>query len=276
MARRLLAVPCLLAMILVAVAPGTGFGHAVSSPRLIWSDEFNGPAGASPDPTKWNFDVGGNGWGNNELQYYTSRPSNASLDGQGDLIITAHAGRYTGPNGIRRPYTSARLQTLHTFQFKYGLMEARIQVPAGKGLLSDFWSLGNDAYSRRRAWPASGEIDAMEVLGSAPRIVHGMVHGPWSWAPGGIGGTVRTPGSLSAGFHTYGVRWSPKRISFLLDGSVYKTIKSSDLRPGSKWPFRRPSFLLLSLSVGGDWAGRPDSSTAFPARMVVDWVRVWQ
>jgi beta-glucanase (GH16 family) len=275
MARRLVAVFCLLAVI-PAVVPTAGDGHDGSNHRLIWSDEFDGPAGDSPNPTKWNFDIGGRGWGNNELQHYTARPSNAGLDGQGDLVITAYAERYTGPNGVTREYTSARLQTLHTFQFKYGLMEARIQVPRGAGLLSDFWSLGNNAYNGPRAWPKSGEIDAMEVLGSAPRIVHGAIHGPWSWAPGGVGGVARSTESLSAGFHTYGVKWGPTRISFLLDGTTYKTIKPSDLRPGSRWPFRRRSFLLLSLAVGGNWPGRPDASTPFPARMVVDWVRVWQ
>lgn len=275
MARRLVAV-LLLLLAAQTASLATPESEASSARRLIWSDEFDGPAGASPNPTKWSFDIGGNGWGNNELQHYTARPSNACLDGQGDLVITAHAERYKGPDGVTREYTSARLQTLHTFQFKYGLMEARIQVPAGAGLAPAFWSLGNNAYDGPRAWPKSGEIDAMEVLGSAPRIVHVAIHGPWSWAPSGVGGVARSPELLSADFHTYGVKWGPTRISFLLDGTIYKTIKPSDLRPGSRWPFRRPSFLLLNLAVGGNWPGRPDASTPFPARMVVDWVRVWQ
>jgi beta-glucanase (GH16 family) len=244
--------------------------------QLVWSDEFNGPAGASPDPAKWSFDVGGSGWGNNELQYYTSSPNNASLDGHGDLVIAARAEQYTGPDGVTRSYTSARLQTLHTFQFTYGLAEASIQVPAGQGLLPAFWSLGNEAYDGPNAWPASGEIDAMEVLGSEPNVLHGTLHGAWPSLPDGLGGTDESPTPLSAGLHVYGVEWLPTKISFLLDGSVYKTITPADLPPGSPWPFQHPFFLLLNLAVGGNWPGAPSPSTPFPAKMIVHWVRVWQ
>jgi beta-glucanase (GH16 family) len=247
-----------------------------TSGGVVWADEFSGPQGAAPDPGKWNFDVGGNGWGNNELQYYTARSSNASLDGQGDLVITARAERYRGADGVERDYTSARLQTLDKFQFTYGLMEARIQVPAGTGLAPAFWSLGNEAYTADDAWPGCGEIDAMEVLGSEPNMLNGTVHGPWASHPNGIGGEVESPTPLSSGFHTYGVLWGPEHISFLRDGSVYETVSRDDLPPEDAWPFQHPNFLLLNLAVGGDWPGSPDTATRFPARMVVDWVRVWQ
>jgi len=247
-----------------------------AAPRLIWSDEFAGPSGANPNPSKWNFDVGGNGWGNNELQSYTARPVNASLDGNGDLVVTARPERFSGDDGIARDYTSARLQTLGKFEFLYGRMEARIRVPAGAGLLPAFWSLGNDAYNSDDAWPASGEIDAMEVLGSEPGVVNGTLHAPWSWAPDGIGGVAKSPTPLSAGFHTYGVDWAPGEISFLLDGSAYETVRRSSLPAGAAWPFQHPNFLLLDVAVGGDWPGAPTASTTMPARMVVDWVRVWQ
>jgi beta-glucanase (GH16 family) len=244
--------------------------------RLVWSDDFNGEAGASPDPTKWTFDVGGGGWGSGELQYYTSSPSNAALDGRGDLTLTARAEKYSGADGVTSRYTSARLQTLNTFQFTYGTMEARIRVPRGDGLLPTFWALGSEAYGGPNAWPACGEIDAMEVLGSAPRVLHGTIHGPWPWAPGGVGTRLRSPVPLSDGFHSYGVRWSPRRIAFMLDGTTYRTLKPSDLRRGSKWPFEHSFFLLLNLTVGGSFAGRPAPSTRFPSSMTVDWVRVWQ
>jgi beta-glucanase (GH16 family) len=244
-------------------------------PRLIWSENFNGPAGAGPNPARWSFDTGGGGWGNEELETYTSRPTNAELNGQGDLAVTARAEKYTGADGITRDYTSARLQTLHEFQFKYGLIEARIEVPAGQGLISQFWMLGNDAYEAP-GWPASGEIDTMEVRGSEPHVVEGTVHGPWSWAPHGVSGSLRSRPSLAAGFHVYGVEWEPNRISFLLDGSVYRTITPADLPAGAAWPFRHPFFLLLDLAVGGVWAGPPNHTTPFPARMLVNWVRVWQ
>jgi beta-glucanase (GH16 family) len=244
------------------------------SRRLIWSDEFAGAPGGPPS-SSWNFDTGGGGWGNAELQSYTSRAQNASLDGLGHLQVTAQAQTYTGEDGIRRNFTSARLQTLHKFELSYGLLEARIQVPAGRGLLPQFWMLGNDAY-RPGGWPACGEIDAMEVLGSKPNTVAGTIHGPWPSAPNGLGGSTSSAVPLSAGFHVYGVEWSPTRISFLLDGTVYATVTPSRLPAGSPWPFRHPFFLVLDLAVGGVWPGSPDARTAWPARMSVDWVRAWQ
>jgi beta-glucanase (GH16 family) len=258
----------------VSRAPSVPLPQASS--HLIFADEFEGAAGTGPDPKSWGFDIGDAGWGNEELESYTSRPENASLDGHGDLVVTARAENYTGPDGHTGGYTSARLQTLHKFQFQYGLVEARIQVPAGRGLWPAFWMLGDEGYDSSNAWPACGEIDTMEVLGSEPSIVHGTLHAPWSSAPKGIGGTAESSKPLSAGFHVYGVQWAPERISFLLDGLVYKTITPSDIPPGAAWPFDHPYFLLLNLAVGGDWPGSPNASTPFPARMEVDWVRVWQ
>jgi beta-glucanase (GH16 family) len=261
---------------LSSAAENLAEGDSATAPTgPAWADEFDGAAGTTPDSSRWNFDVGGNGWGNNELQYYTRRPGNAALDGKGHLVITARAERFQGANGVERDYTSARLQTLEKFEFTYGLMEARIQVPAGAGLAPAFWSLGNEAYTEDDAWPACGEIDTMEVLGSEPNILNGTVHGPWPAHPSGIGGEAESPVPLSAGFHTYGVRWETNQISFLLDGSVYETVTPADLPPGEAWPFQHPNFLLLNLAVGGDWPKSPDASTRFPARMVVDWVRVW-
>jgi beta-glucanase (GH16 family) len=228
-----------------------------------------------PDPTKWSFDTGGTGWGNEELESYTRNADNAELDGKGSLAITARAETHTGPEGLTRAYTSARLQTLHKFEFEYGLIQARIKIPAGQGLLGQFWALGNDAY-RPGGWPASGEIDAMEVLGSRPNTLHGTLHAPWPSAPHGIAGVTERRSPLSAGFHVYEVEWGPHEIKFLLDGVSYKTIVPSDVRTGAPWPFRHPYFLLLDLAVGGVWPGSPDASTNFPARMLVDWVRVWQ
>jgi beta-glucanase (GH16 family) len=229
-----------------------------------------------PDPTKWTFDTGGGGWGNRELQYYTSAGSNSALDGHGHLAITARAESYTDPNGVTRDYTSARLQTLKTFQFTYGLFQARIRPPRGKGLLPTFWALGSDAYDAPGSWPASGEIDAMEVRGAAPRVLHGTIHGPWPWAGNGMGANLHSPVPLSRDFHTYGVDWSPSKIAFKLDGTTYETLSPSDMRTGSRWPFRHPFFLLLNLTVGGSFAGSPGPSTPFPASMKIDWVGVWQ
>jgi beta-glucanase (GH16 family) len=243
---------------------------------IVWSDEFDGPAGAPPDSSKWGFDTGGGGWGNKELESYTARPSNASLDGAGHLTVTARAEKYTGADGITRYYTSARLQTLHTFQFEYGVVQARIRVPTGQGLVAQFWALGHEAYEGSGAWPSCGEIDTMEVLGSEASVVNGTLHAPWPWAPNGVGGTFNSATTLSAGFHTYSMQWSPNAVSFLLDGAVYETVTPAKLPAGAAWPFQHPYFLLLDLAVGGVWPGSPNASTQFPARMLIDWVRVWQ
>jgi beta-glucanase (GH16 family) len=259
-----------------SLPPATALPATPPPGDLVWADEFEGPAGSSPNAAKWGFDVGGGGWGNNELQYYTPSPQNASLDGHGDLIISARAEQYTGSEGVTRSYTSARLQTLKTFQFTYGRMEASIKVPAGQGLLPAFWALGSEAYDGPSAWPACGEIDAMEVLGSKPNVLHGTLHGLWPSLPNGIGGTLESPTPLSAGFHAYGVEWTPMSVSFLLDGTIYKKITPSDLPAGSPWPFDHPFFLLLNLAIGGNWPGPPNASSPFPAQMLVHWVRVWQ
>jgi beta-glucanase (GH16 family) len=243
--------------------------------HLVWADNFTGRRGARPSPTNWNFDIGGTGWGDEELESHTSRPRNAELDGHGHLVITARAETYTGPEGITRSYTSARLQTLHKLHFEYGLVEARIKLPAGQGLLPQFWMLGDNAY-RVNGWPACGEIDAMEVLGSEPGVVKGTIHGPWSWAPHGVSASLRSATSLASGFHVYGVKWEPEKIEFLLDGAVYETIRRGDLPARAAWPFQHRFFLLLDIAVGGTAAGSPALTTRFPARMIVDWVRVWQ
>ena len=242
--------------------------------RLLWSENFSGPVGARPNPRRWGYDVGGGGWGNEELEYYTSRRANARLDGHGHLVITALAQHYVGRDGVTRSFTSARLQTLAHFQFEYGRVQARIWVPGTPGLRAAFWMLGNDAYEPR-GWPGSGEIDTMEVLGSRPSVVKGTLHGPWPWAPHGVGSSLGSSTSLASGFHVYGVEWTPDQISFLFDGAVYGTVTPADLPAGAPWPFQHPFFLLLNLGVGGVATGTPVPAR-FPARMIVDWVRVWQ
>lgn len=246
-------------------------------PHLVWADEFNGPEGAAPNPSNWNLDIGGNGWGNNELQYYTARRSNASLNGEGDLVIAARAETYRGADGVERGYTSARLQSLDRVEFTYGLLEARIRVPSGKGLAPAFWTLGNEAYEGDEGrWPDCGEIDAMEIFGSEPNVLSGTLHGNWPSAPHGIGNELVHSTPLTASFHTYGVEWKPDEVAFVFDGSVYATVSRDDLAPGDPWPFQHPNFLLLNLAVGGDWPGSPNASTQFPAQMLVDWVRIYR
>ena len=244
--------------------------------RLIWSDEFTGPHGALPDPSKWQLESGGNGWGNQELEYYTARAKNVSLDGTGHLAITARAETYTGPDGITRAYTSARIQTMGLFATAYGRVEASLKLPAGRGLWPAFWALGQDHQSI--GWPWCGEIDIMENLGDNPFTAYGSIHGPQPGATAnqyGITAPVRAKSSLASGFHTFGVTWSPGRIVFTLDGTPYATRTPASLARGQKWVFNQPFYLLLNLAVGGNWPGHPAASTRFPATLLVDWVRVY-
>jgi len=254
---------------------GRPVGASAPAPRLLWSDEFNGPAGAPPNPAKWEVLRGGNGWGNRELEYYTGRPSNVALDGAGHLAITARHEVYRGGDGVIRSYTSARLQTEGLFQTTYGKIEARIKVPAARGLWPAFWALGYDIDSV--GWPASGEIDVMENIGSDPFTIYGSIHGP---QPGSMRGyaltaIARSRASLAAGYHIYGVTWSPNRIVFTLDGVPYATRTRAGLSAGREWVFNKPFFLLLDMAVGGTWPGRPSATSRLPATMLIDWVRVY-
>jgi beta-glucanase (GH16 family) len=240
--------------------------------RFAWADEFTGPRGTRPDPRKWTFETG-YGWGDGERQAYTSRPANASLDGRGHLAITARRERYRAPDGRTARYTSARINSRAKFEFAYGRVEARIRVPRGRGLLPAFWALGSDL--DRVGWPASGEIDVVEVYGHDPFTVHGTLHGPrHGHEDYAVEGTHRTSRSLARGFHVYGVSWSPRKIVFRFDGEPYAVRTPADLPAGSRWSFEHPFFLLFTLAVGPRWLGAPDAATRFPATMLVDWVRV--
>lgn len=190
-------------------------------------------------------------------------------------MITARNETYTGADGITRPYSSARLQTFGKFDFTYGRIDARIKVPAGAGLWPAFWALGDDAYSAGD-WPASGEIDVMELLDAQPQVVYGTIHGPIGASADGyqVQGTYRSSSSLADGYHVYSALWGPSSISFQVDGHTYRTVRTADLPAGASWPFRHPFFLVLNLAVGGSWGGPPTASTPWPARMLVDWVSV--
>jgi len=146
----------------------------------VWSDEFSGPDGSSPDPSKWTYSIGGGGWGNNELEYHTNRPANAYIE-KGNLVIAALEEKYTGADGVTRNYTSARMKTQGLFTQTYGRFEARIKIPEGQGIWPAFWMLGADIPAA--AWPKCGEIDIMENIGKEPSSIHGSLHGPSATAP---------------------------------------------------------------------------------------------
>ena len=240
---------------------------------MTWSDEFNGPTGSSPDTTKWAIESGGGGWGNQELEYYTPRRENLRLE-NGNLVIDALREEFTGPDRVKRDYTSARLITLGRFSQKYGRFEARIQLPYGQGVWPAFWLLGDDFSTA--GWPACGEIDIMENVGSERSTVHGTLHGPGYSAGGAVtsGYTLRQ-GVFSDSFHLFAVEWEPQVVRFYVDDVLYATRKPADLPKGGRWVFDHPFFLILNLAVGGNFPGSPDASTMFPQRMLVDYVRVY-
>ncbi len=246
---------------------------ASQSYQLVWSDEFNGTDGSAPDASKWAIQTGGNGWGNNELEYYTARPQNVQVSG-GNLVITAIKEDYTGTDGVTQHYTSARVQTKGLFSQTYGRFEARIKIPKGQGMWPAFWMLGSDIDTN--PWPACGEIDIMENIGKEPAIVHGSIHGP-GYAPGNVTASYTIPtGALSDDYHLYAVEWEAQQIRFYIDSTLYATFAPSNLPSGSPWEFNKPFFVLLNLAVGGDWPGNPDATTQFPQQMLVDYVRVYQ
>jgi beta-glucanase (GH16 family) len=240
-----------------------------------FAEDFAGPAGSLPNPAVWTFDTGGS-WGNGqELQAYTASPQNASLDGHGDLVITARHEAFTSAEGVTRQYTSARLETAQKFNFTYGHIEARIKVPSGAGLWPAFWALGDSA-NAADAWPAPGEIDVMEMLGAHPSVAYGTLHGPSAHSASGykVQSAYHAPCSLAAGFHIYSADWTPDAITFAVDGHPYRTVTPAELPAGASWPFSHRFFLVLDLAVGGTWGGAPSAATPWPAQMVVDWVRV--
>jgi len=242
---------------------------------LEWSDEFAGPSGSSVDSSKWSFDIGGNGWGNNELETYTSRTANADLEG-GMLAIKTLKETFTGSDNITREYTSARLLTRNKFSQAYGRFEARIKIPYGQGIWPAFWMLGDNISTA--GWPTCGEIDIMENIGKEPATIHGTIHGPGYSGAGGIGAPYSLPQkqNFSDDFHVFAVEWEPRKIRFYVDENLYATRIPAELPPDQKWAYDHPFFLLLNLAVGGDWPGNPDASTIFPQTMQVDYVRVYR
>ena len=236
----------------------------------MWRDEFDGPAGSSPDASRWAFDVGGSGWGNNQQEFDTARPENASLDGNGELVITARKESYMG-----KGYTAARLKTQGKFQHTYGRYEARLRIPTGQGMWPAFWMLGADIGTN--TWPACGEIDIMENVGKEPALVHGTLHGPGYSGGNSVGAPFMLPNkaAFAAEYHVYAIEWEKAVVRWYVDDTLYQTRKPSDLPQGAKWVYDHDFFLLLNLAVGGQWPGNPDATTMFPQTLRVDYVRVY-
>ncbi len=242
----------------------------VPSWQLVWQDEFDGSAGQSPDQTKWTYDIGtgDNGWGNQELQYYTDRPENISMDGTGNLLITARRESFGG-----MPFTSARIKTQGLFEQAYGRFEASIKLPWGPGIWPAFWLLGSSVETV--GWPQCGEIDIMEYRGQQTNLINGTVHGP---GYSGGNSVTKTYGfenkRFDTDFHLFAVEWGNEYLRFYVDDFLYQEIKPDDI--DGQWVFNKPFFIILNVAVGGNYVGFPTSQTPFPQTMLIDYVRVYK
>ena len=202
---------------------------------LVWSDEFNGAAGTRPDSGKWEYDLGATGWGNHELEEYTDKPENVSMDGLGHLAIRAI-------RSVSGSVSSARLKTIGRLEIKYGMIKARIKVPEGQGIWPAFWMLGTDI--SEVGWPHCGEIDIMEHIGKEPAIIHGTLHGPGYSGSRGISFPISLKGDapFNKTFHVFGLKWTPASISLSLDGSLTQISLGSHCQQGRCGCSTNPSF----------------------------------
>ncbi len=236
---------------------------------LVMQDEFD--TNGAPNPEYWNIDEGtgpnNDGWGNGELQHYTNRTSNLTVQ-NGYLLITAQKEDYQGS-----AYTSAKIQTKTKVEHTYGRFEARIRVPYGQGMWPAFWLLGNDI--DEVTWPQCGEIDIMEYTGDKPTILHGSVHGPGYSGGNPVTKTYELMSDrFDTGFHIFGIEWGPDYINYYVDDVLYNQITPDDAE--GEWVFDHPFYIIINLAVGGTFPGPPSEETVFPQTMLVDYIRVYK
>jgi beta-glucanase (GH16 family) len=249
----------------------------MSETKLLWSDEFDGPASARPNEKFWNYDLGDGteagipGWGNQEREWYLAEQ--ASLNGASSLVIGAE--RSSDPSktayyGEPAEWVSAKLTTKNKVEVKYGLIEARVKIPTGAGTWPAFWMLGSDLDDI--TWPHCGEIDILEVRGKDPANLVATLHGPGYFGEEGCGKEWRTPVSMNNDFHTFAVEWLPDQITWLFDGVPFSRKIKADVAP-NKWVFDHPFYIITNLAMGGGFTGEIDPELK-SAEMVIDYIRV--
>ena len=248
----------------------TGYSTPLSYPgyTFAWNDEFSGTA---LDLNTWNQEIGNgsNGWGNNELEYYTNSPNNIFVS-NGNLIIEARNESINGFN-----YSSGRMTTQNKKSFTFGRIDIRAKLPVGKGIWPALWMLGTNISTI--GWPGCGESDIMELIGTYPGRIYSTMH--WK----SISGSDASKGALydllsgnfSQQFHVFSIIWTQDTIKSLIDDQLFLTTTKADVG-AANYPFNAPSFFIFNVAVGGNWPGSPDSGTVFPQRMFVDYVRVFQ
>jgi len=234
--------------------------------------------------TIWNFNIGNGcpnlcGWGNRELQYYTRE--NAFIE-NGNLVIEARREGYVDPlTGMKYNYTSARLDTIGKLKIAPpARIEVRAKLPKGKGFWPAIWMLGEEwSLENFKAWPACGEIDIMELVGYEPDVVHGTVHAPYCFGSRSVGSQYRLPEGMdfSQDYHVFGIEWTSDYIVWFVDGQIYHILTKSEFeKRGCIWVFDKPFHLIVNVAVGGYWPGNPDETTPFPARMYIDWIKIYR
>jgi beta-glucanase (GH16 family) len=251
-----------------------------SAPTKVLS--FSGPAGAPPDPAQWNYELGGGGWGNDELQTYTASTANSQVDGNGNLVVTARREKLTGSDGIARNYTSARITTQGKVDVQPGsYVEAPIRAPVGAGVWPAFWLVGSSI--TRVGWPSAGELDVMEVTGGKETVSHSWMHmaaradpkQDMQYGGGKTTGVVDLGQPLDRETHLYGVYFDGSMVRFYVDHKEHLAYNADDaLASGRTWPFGAPHFLVLNVAVGA--AGGDPSGASFPKEMTVGPISIWQ
>lgn len=228
--------------------------------RLVWSDEFST---GQLNTSVWNYELGGGGWGNKELQVYTNSIDNVHID-SGFLHISALSP-------VPSSYTSGRITTKGKKEFTYFRVNIRAKVPEGQGVWPALWALGGNISTVN--WPKCGEIDIMELLGHEPATTYGTVH--WDANGHQMKGSSfsLTSGKFSSGFHIFSLIWTPGRFKWLIDNKEYYSLSRTEI---SGFPFDLPEFFIFNVAVGGNWPGSPDQSTKFPQHLIVDYIRVYQ
>lgn len=238
--------------------------------QMVWSDDFD--YNGLPDSTKWGYDVGGHGWGNKELQYYTeNRLENARVQ-DGFLFIEAHK-----ENWKKQEYTSTRLVSRGKADWLYGRFEIRAKLPSGVGTWPAIWMLPVKWDYGNGRWPDNGEIDIMEHVGYESGKIHASTHcKEYYWRKGNQKTAIITIPDAESIFHDYVLEWSREKIDVFVDDTLYFT----SLNEGSGWevwPFDKPYYLILNLAVGGVWGGLQGiDESIFPQHLVIDYVRVYK
>jgi beta-glucanase (GH16 family) len=235
--------------------------------KMVWNDEFEDDGELNSD--KWGYDLGGHGWGNNELQFYTDRKENVRIE-NGILIIEARKELYKSSE-----FTSARVITKNKGDWKYGKVEVKAKIPDGRGTWPAIWML--PTLNRRMSWPLDGEIDIMEHVGFDKGQIYGTVHTEaYNHNKGTQRGAVTTVDDATEEFHVYSIEWNADRIEWFVDNEKYHVFKN-EKQSQKEWPFDNPFHLILNIAVGGSWGGQQGvDDSIWPRRMEVDWVRVYQ